>query len=99
MRLCQRRDGGQTGLGPGQDTGAAFVLVPIAIARDLNNGGVISDAVEHGRCQYGIAGKGLIPATEGQVRRQDQRSFFKATRNHLEEQVRLLAMPHQGGAA
>ena len=43
------------------DTGAALVLEAIAVALDLDDLGVVQQAVEHGGCQHTVAGEGLVP--------------------------------------
>ena len=60
----QRRGGGQTGLRPRQDGGAAFIFEPVALACYLHDGGVMEDAVEHGRRQHSIAGEGVSLAAK-----------------------------------
>ncbi len=46
-------------------------------------------SVQHDRCQCRVAAKGLLPFAEAQIRGQDDRPFFVAFGDHLEEQVRL----------
>ena len=54
-------------LRPGHDAGAPCVFEPVAFARDLHDGSVVQDAVEHGGSQHGVAREGLVPAPERQV--------------------------------
>src|SRR6185437_7715555 len=67
------------------DAGPPFVLQPIALAGNLHDGGVMQDAVEHRCRQDGVAGEGLIPATERQIGSEDQGSLLVSLGYDLEE--------------
>jgi len=51
-------------LWPCQDPSPPLVLQPVAFSRDLDDRGVMQEAIEHGGGQHGVAGEGLVPAAE-----------------------------------
>ena len=51
--------------------GATLLFQAVAVSLDLNDMGVVQDAVEHGRRQRGVAAKCGIPLCEWQVAGQD----------------------------
>ncbi len=55
----------------------------------------MENPVEHGGGEDRLAGEGLVPRAEGQVRGQDHRAALVALGDDLEEQVRLLAPQRQ----
>src|SRR6185295_6105304 len=75
---------------PSHHAGTALVFQTVALARDLHDGGVMQDAVEHGSGEHGIAGECFVPAAEGKVRREDHRPLLVASGYHLEEEIGLL---------
>ena len=78
-----------------QQPGAALVLEPVALALDADDGRMVQQPVEHRRGQHRVAGEGLIPRPEGQVRGQDHRALLVALGDDLEEQVGLFAPQRQ----
>jgi hypothetical protein len=56
---------------------------------------MVQQPVEHRRRQYRVAGEGLIPRPEGQVRGQDHRALLVALGDDLEEQIGLLTAQRQ----
>ena len=80
---------------PSHDAGAALVLEPIALARDLHDGGVVQEPVEHGSGEHGVAGEGLVPGPKVRFEVRIIGAVLVAARHHLEEEVGLLAAERQ----
>src|SRR5260221_5590160 len=78
-----------------EQSGLALVLESEALAVDADDGGVVKDAIKHRGGEYAVAGEGAIPTAEGEIRCQDQRAALVAPREHLEEQICLLAAHRQ----
>ena len=58
----------------------------IRFAIDVNNVGVMNDAINHGD-DTGGAGEDLAPFGEGTVRREDEALLFVATVDQLEQEI------------
>src|SRR5262245_60043541 len=67
-----------------------LVFQTVALARDLHDGGVMQDAVEHCSGEHDVAGECLVPAAKGKVRREDHRALLVSPGDHLEKQIGLL---------
>src|SRR5260221_6249899 len=78
-----------------EQSGLALVLESEALAVDADDSGVVKDAIEHRGGEYAVAGEGTIPTAEGEIRGQDHRAALVAPRDHLEEQIGLLAAHRQ----
>ena len=85
MRPCRRF----------QQSGAALVLEPVALALDADDGRMMQQPIQHRRGQHRVTGEGLIPLAEGQVRSQDRRPLLVAFSDDLEEQVGLFTPKRQ----
>ena len=64
---------------------------PVAAAFQRDDFGVVDDAVDH-RGGDDLVSEYVTPASEGQVRCQDQRGMFVTTRDELEEQIRRVLL-------
>src|ERR1700674_731176 len=82
-------------VGSRHDAGAALVLEPVALTSDLNDGRVMQDPVEHGGSEHSVARERLVPTAECEIGGEDQRASFVTPRDHLEEQIGLLASERQ----
>src|SRR5690606_6971810 len=61
----------------------------VALAADVDDVGVVEQAVEDGACDHRVAAEDLAPGTEAFVAGQDDAATFVAARDHLEEQIAL----------
>jgi hypothetical protein len=68
----------------------ALVLQPIALAGDLHDVGVVQEAIEHGRRERLVIGKGARPLRERQVAGKHHAAALVAPGDDIEEQVGLL---------
>ena len=55
----------------------------------------MQDPVEHGGGEHGVARERLVPTAECEIGGEDQRASFVTPRDHLEEQIGLLASERQ----
>jgi len=69
------------------DSGFAFVFESVALSSDLDDVGVMQQAVEQCGGERTVAGEGLAPPPEQQVAGQQHRYLFVALGENLEEQV------------
>lgn len=75
--------------------GATLLIQAVAVSLDLNDMGVVQDAVEHGRRQRGVAAECGIPLCEWQVAGQDHGAALIALGDDLEEVAGLVARQRQ----
>lgn len=75
--------------------GAALLFQAVAVSFDLNDMGVMQDAVEHGGSQRGVAAEGGIPLCERQVAGQDHGAALIALGDDLEEVTGLVTGQRQ----
>src|SRR5690606_15333275 len=73
----------------GEEAGLPFLLEAVALAADVDDVGVVEQAVEDGACDHRVAAEDLAPGTEAFVAGQDDAATFVAARDHLEEQIAL----------
>ncbi len=71
----------------GDEPFLALSAEAVAIAADLDDGGVVHEAVEHGGGEDGVTGEGLVPGPERQVRGEDDRALLVAARDDLEQEI------------
>jgi hypothetical protein len=67
------------------DTRASLILQPKTLAADLNHGRMMQQAIQHGRCQHSFTRKGLVPASESEVRGEDHGATLIALAHDLKE--------------
>src|ERR1700686_5406059 len=74
-----------------KDSCFAFVLQPVTLAADRDDLSVMEQPIEQCGGEGRVAGEGLIPLTERQIRGQDDRATLVATGDDLEQLMSLLA--------
>ena len=79
----------------GEEAGLPFLLEAVALAADVDDVGVVEQAVEDGACDHRVAAEDLAPGTEAFVAGQDDAATFVAARDHLEEQIALELVERQ----
>ena len=79
----------------GEEAGLPFLLEAVALAADVDDVGVVEQAVEDGACDHRVAAEDLAPGTEAFVAGQDDAATFVAARDHLEEQIALQLVQRQ----
>lgn len=75
--------------------GLALLFQSVAVSFDLDDVGVVQDAVEHRCSQCGVAAEGFIPLRKRKVAGQDHRAALVALGDDLEEVASLIPRERQ----
>ncbi len=71
--------------------GFALLFQSVAVSFDLDDVGMVEDAVEHRCSEGGVAAEGFVPLRKRQVAGQDHRATLVALGDDLEEVTVLMS--------